>query len=281
MAELYQQRVKFFESGRLSKDCRLARCVGASVVIGEFIGSHQMPNSFSTGRIERLKREAKQLCRTSTLTHSEALDSIAKANGFGNWSLLMKCSEAASPALATSQENPPIPPDFVFSRTSDEMREALRVIPYKRYGALQDEAARTEVADICSKFISAPNAIDFAIRYIECLLTMPRISINSGARVYHEMRRWLPYYLQPISEERSILVNRHYKPVGMTASEWVNYNDFRHLHLPHKRLRLDQFAHAGSSPGYLFNDGCSPWHGRKVAEAYLARLHTLKAIMGR
>jgi hypothetical protein len=68
---------------------------------------------------------------------------------------------------------------FTLSRTSDEMREASRVIPYKRYGAMQDEAARKEVADICSKFVSASNAIDFAISYIECLLTIPRISITN------------------------------------------------------------------------------------------------------
>lgn len=238
-----------------------------------------MPNSFSTSRIERLKREAKLLCRNSLITHTEALDNLAKANGYGNWSLLMKHIEAPSTAPVMSKEETPTPPDFMFSRTSDEMREALRVIPYKRYGAMQDEAARKEVDDVCLKFVSASNAVDFAISYIECLLTIPRISINSGGRVYHEMRRWLPYYVQPVSEELSILVNRHYKPVGMTASEWVDYDTFRHLHLPHQGLRLDQFAHAGSKPGYLFNDGCKPWHGRRALKAYLVRLGVLKALI--
>lgn len=237
-----------------------------------------MPNSLSTGRIERLKREAKLLCRNSPITHSEALDSIAKANGYSNWSLLMRHVEASSKAPLLSMEA--LPPDFSFSRTVDEMRTALRVIPYKRYGPAQDAAARAEVDDICLRFVSAANAVDFAISYLECLLTVPRFSIGSGTRAYHEMRRWLPYFVQPISEELSVLVNRHYKPVGITSSEWVNYDEFRHLHLEHERLRLEQFAHAGSLPGYLFNDGCSPWHGRKAAKAYLDRLLTLKALLG-
>lgn len=239
-----------------------------------------MPNSFSTGRIERLKREAKLLCRNSPITHSEALDGIAKANGFGNWSLLMKDIEAPSAAHVMSEEEAPRPPDFMFSRTSDQMREALRVIPYKRYGPMQDVLARREVDDICLRFVSATNSVDFAISYIDCLLTVPRLSIGSGSRVYHEMRRWLPYCVQPISEELSILVNRHYKPVGTTESEWVDYDKFRHLHLQHGGLRLEQFAHAGSSPGYLFNDGCKPWNGRGFAKAYLKRLHTLRALLG-
>lgn len=238
-----------------------------------------MPNSLSSGRIERLKREAKQLCRNSPITHSEALDTIARANGYANWSLLMKHNETPSAILVLDEEEP-TPRDFIFSRTSDEMRDALRVIPYKRYGPMQDVAARKEVDDICLQFVSAANAVDFAISYIECLLTVPRFSIGSGTRVYHEMRRWLPYFVQPISLEQSVLVNRHYKPVGVTKSEWVDYNKFQHLHLHHEALRLEQFAHAGSNPGYLFNDGCKPWSGRTVMKAYLGRLRTLKALLG-
>jgi len=189
MAELYQQRAKFFESGCLSKVCRSARCVGASLVSGEFLEAIKMLNSFSNGRIERLKREAKLLCRNSLISHCEALDTVAKANGYGNWSLLMKHSDTKDAAPSACEKEAPIRPDFLFLRTSDEMREALKV-PYKRYGARQDEAALSEVADICRAFVSAANAIDFAIAYVECLLTLPRISIYSGAKAYHEMRRW-------------------------------------------------------------------------------------------
>ncbi|UCV22509.1 glyoxalase superfamily protein [Ferribacterium limneticum] len=239
-----------------------------------------MPNSFSPSRIERLKREAKQLRQNSPITHSEALDSIAKDNGYGNWSLLMRHVEAPSTTPAMREQETPIPSEFIFSRTSDEMRTALRVIPFKRYGPRPDEAARKEVADICLAFVSAANAVDFAIGYIECLLTVPRFSIRSGAKVYHEMRRWLPYQVQPIDDGHCILLNRHYKPIGITSSEWVDYNDFQHLHLQLDIHQLEKLAHTGSGQGYLFNDGCTPWHGRSEAKAYLERLRTLKAILG-
>lgn len=41
-------------------------------------------------QIEQLKRAAKKLCRTSTLTHAQALDRLAMENGYKNWSLLAK-----------------------------------------------------------------------------------------------------------------------------------------------------------------------------------------------
>lgn len=46
--------------------------------------------AFSPAQIERFKREAKVLHRTSGVPHSQALDRIAAANGYENWSLLMK-----------------------------------------------------------------------------------------------------------------------------------------------------------------------------------------------
>lgn len=279
MAELYQQRAKFFESGCLSKVCRSARCVGASVVSGEFLEVIKMPNSFSNGRIERLKREAKLLCRNSHITHSEALDNIAKNHGYGNWSLLMKHTEAIDVAPSMRKEVVPMPPDLVFSRTYDEMREALKTVPYNRFGPDPDEVAHSKVDDICLAFVSAANGVDFAIAYIESLLALPRFRINSGSKVYHEMRRWLPYHVQPIDDGLCILLNRHYKPVGMTASEWVDYNRFPNLQLQLDAHSLKKFAHEGSSLGYLFNDGCKPWNGRKVAKAYLGRLQTLKSLL--
>lgn len=229
---------------------------------------------FSAISVEYLKREAKVLCRNSSLTHSEALDQIAHANGYANWSLLMKHCGSASAVHKLAVVSPA---PFEFLRSADEVRQALRVIPYERYGPLQDELARQEVDDICHKFASASNAVDYAVGYVTCLLAVPKFSINSGARAYHEMRRWLPYYVQPIDDGTFVLVNRHYKPVGTTGSEWVNYNEFPHLHMQLDIPQLWLFSHGETSRGYLFDDGCKPWRGRKTAKAYLDRLRALQA----
>ena len=57
----------------------------------------------TSAQIEQLKRAAKKLTRTSTLTHAEALDRLAIQNGFKNWSLLAKHGNRTTVV-------PPVPP---------------------------------------------------------------------------------------------------------------------------------------------------------------------------
>lgn len=61
-----------------------------------------MSSSFSPMQLERFRREAKKLSRELSITHSEALDRTAMRNGFTNWSLLVKHSEAP-PAIARTE----------------------------------------------------------------------------------------------------------------------------------------------------------------------------------
>lgn len=49
-----------------------------------------MPVTFTSAQIEQFKLRAKYVSRSSNTPHSEALDQIARENGFSNWSLLMK-----------------------------------------------------------------------------------------------------------------------------------------------------------------------------------------------
>lgn len=55
-----------------------------------------MAISFSNIQLERFRREAKKLSRELSITHSDALDRIAVRQGFTNWSLLVKHSNAPS-----------------------------------------------------------------------------------------------------------------------------------------------------------------------------------------
>jgi len=60
-----------------------------------------MSSRITRSQFEALKREAKRLKRASAMTHSQALDRVAKDNGFANWSLLAKAVDA--PAAAPQQ----------------------------------------------------------------------------------------------------------------------------------------------------------------------------------
>ena len=64
-----------------------------------------MAVSFSSSQIDRFKREAKKLVRELSIPHSEALDRIAARQGFKNWSLLVKHSDAA-PAIKDASPVP-------------------------------------------------------------------------------------------------------------------------------------------------------------------------------
>lgn len=233
-------------------------------------GTH-MPDYFSAAQIEHLKREAKQLCRASSLlTHSQALDRIALANGHRNWSLLMK--------NATSLDAGP--PPYRFSRTSEEMRLALHKVQLSTYSRTpRVDAARQLVGDLSHQFISAHNAIEFAIDYMHCLLSVPRFKIYAATTVNWEMRCWLPYAARKLGEDDTILVNRRYKPVGQITEEWADYEAFPHLHARLDAERLKAFSARAESEGFLFNDGCLPWASRQDAAAYLERLHRLQAVM--
>ncbi len=71
-------------------------------------------------------------------------------------------------------------------------------------------------------------------------------------------------------------MNRRYKPVGQVGEEWAKYEDFPNLHARLTDDHCKQFRVPDASDGYLFDDGCPPWHSRVEAVAYLERLHRLR-----
>jgi hypothetical protein len=232
-----------------------------------------MPTStFTSAQIAQLKLAAKHSTRADNIPHSEALDQAAHGLGFSNWSLLMK---NAGPA-----DDEPLLKYLRFSRVQEDMRLALHKVKAGRYDNRID-LAKDITKNICADFGSALNAVDFSIDYIKCLLTVPRYSINSACPVFWELRCWLPYKLIEVNDNKQVLVNRRYKPVGTVSDEWVNYEDFGHLATELSISQLKQIAHKETSEGYLFNDGCAPWYFRKDAEAYLTRLLKLQAFLKR
>lgn len=236
-----------------------------------------MSTPFSSPQIERFKREAKQLHRDLSIPHSHALDRIAIEQGYGNWSLLMKHSQPDGVASSINSGR-----QHRFLRTPAQMRLALLKVPEPRgWGSpSRSDVAKARVDDISHDFASAQNAVQFAIDYVTCLLTVPRFKVYTASTVYWEMRAWLPYSAEKAGSTR-ILVNRSYKPVGQVGSIWANYEEFNHLHTQLTPEQCDQFKAPKASTGFLFNDGCPPWNSRADASAYLGRLHHLRDTLKR
>lgn len=229
-----------------------------------------MLTSFSPAQIERFRRDAKAIHRSTGIPHSAALDQIATANGYRNWSLLMKHQPEVVRGSAS----------FKFARTAEEMRQLMRKHPLLPEGQiLPAVAAQQHVADIHERLVSAQNAVDFAIDYVCCLLTVPRFHVHGASRVYLEMRWWLPYHLESIDGGFQVLVNRYYKPVGYITKMHLSYLQFPHLHTHLSAEQLIEVAHRPGSKGYLYDDGSKPWGSRKAAEEYLSRLYKLRDVL--
>ena len=134
--------------------------------------------------------------------------------------------------------------------------------------------------DISAVHSSAREAVDHAIRTLTDLLEKPRFFIPKGdSKLYRELRRDMPYAIhQTELPDTQILVNRNYKPLGnnsKTGDDWVVYEDAKNGHV---KLTAPQIALV-VSPGCvrsLFEDGNTPWSGRRAASAYLERLKALR-----
>jgi hypothetical protein len=233
-----------------------------------------MANIFSIAQIEQFKLHAKFLSRNSRIARAAALDQVAHKNGFSNWALLMMHA-------APDEENTPPRKYYRFTRTMEEMRQAIRKISDSSfaYQASRETAAEQQTLDICHKFGDAANAIDFSIVYVECLLSVPRFRVHYASKAYSEMRRWLPYELYPINDGTQVLVNRRYKPIGLRTDDWAEYEKYEHLITSLDAEKLSRLAHRPSSSGFLFGDGSAPWRSRENAEKYLVRLKMLQTIL--
>lgn len=234
-----------------------------------------MLNSYTSSQIEQLKRDAKRLARESLLPHSHALDQVAASRGYANWSQLMKRSAPlqAEAAITQTQHQP-----FLFSRTAEAMYQAMRkATPNAGNGSTSDRL-RLQVADLSKQFISADNAIDFAIAYMESALSVPRYSVNGQSLAYYEMRCWLPYCVHVIDGDLRVLVGRDYKPVGMVQKEdRMDYAAFPHVQLrmsEQQLRRLTTVHRRDAEAGYLYD--ASPWASRSHAQAYLKLLRALR-----
>jgi hypothetical protein len=85
-----------------------------------------------------------------------------------------------------------------------------------------------------------------------------------------------------VGDDRAILVNRDYKPVGVGIpySYWVDYAAFPQWHLSGATLARLRAApcwvtNQEGLNHFMFHDGCPPWASARDLRAYEARLRAL------
>lgn len=232
-----------------------------------------MHSHFSSTHIEFLRRQAKKLSKATAIPLSKAQDQIAQENGWENWSLMVK----------NRLLDAPLDLGYQLQRTRAEFVTATNKFRVKqpRWGYLNpfDEVVK-QTEDISSKFVSAKNAINFAVSYMEKLLSVPRFKIQRPSLVDIEMHHWLPYCLVSKGNVGQILLNRQYKPVGMMSDAWVEYDEFPNLKTSLTDEQLWAMSHPNAeTPGFFYYDGDRPWNDRTKAEAYLGRLRIAQSIL--
>lgn len=103
-----------------------------------------------------------------------------------------------------------------------------------------------------------------------------RITMSSTVREFREV--FLIYCLDLLPNGTYAALNRHYKPVGLLSTEWVNYEEFPVCFKFKRALSAKQIAalsyKGDPSPKriYFYNDGCVPTASAANWAAYAERL---------
>ena len=94
----------------------------------------------------------------------------------------------------------------------------------------------------------------------------------------HTRGLYFPYCIQKRDDGAWLILNRNYKPIGMTTNEWVDYE----AHPADMCIAKITPAQASKinyngkpeyeDTIYLYTDGCVPTDSKKYMDEYLARV---------
>jgi len=104
-------------------------------------------------------------------------------------------------------------------------------------------------------------------------------------RVADFRHTFMIYCLQKLEDGSYVALNRSYKPVGMTSSEWVKYEDLP-VRFKFKRglsaRQIEALSYKGDPAAeriYFYNDGCVPTASDANWTAYSNRLKRIAAYL--
>lgn len=96
---------------------------------------------------------------------------------------------------------------------------------------------------------------------------------------------FLIYCLDRLEDGSYVALNRRYKPVGFSTTDWVTYEDFP-VRFKFKRAlserQIASLSHKGDTSAqriYLYGDACKPTDSDANWEAYSARLKRLSGYL--
>lgn len=93
----------------------------------------------------------------------------------------------------------------------------------------------------------------------------------------------LPYCLKKIENEKYVVLNREYKPLGFKTREHIVYEDYP-IMIRFKRLTSEMIRKISCDGNpdkkeiFLYNDGCIPTVSQENMNNYLKRLELLSKL---
>lgn len=108
---------------------------------------------------------------------------------------------------------------------------------------------------------------------------------TSGDTVSEFRKVFLIYCIQKLPSGSYVALNRRYKPVGVSSTEWVEYEtlpvqfNFKRALSAQQIAALSCKADATPERIYLYSDGCIPTASQAHWQAYSARLQRLAGYM--
>jgi hypothetical protein len=86
----------------------------------------------------------------------------------------------------------------------------------------------------------------------------------------------LPYCLHATDDPNvRCVVNRQYKPLGVSAPEWVDYGAARNCHVAADVFNALHTAGVVDERGYFFRDGTEPWYSSEAFDVYFDKMDRL------
>jgi len=124
-------------------------------------------------------------------------------------------------------------------------------------------------------FIQQLESAIYLLGQVKSSLPSPK-SWNMAARQQARLLRiFLPYCIHPSSlEGLSLLLNRNYKPIGVAATEWVDYAEYPFAHFKQSAGTLDE-----DGRWYFFDDGTAPWESRHGLDRLIGEYESFMKIL--
>ena len=101
--------------------------------------------------------------------------------------------------------------------------------------------------------------------------------------MYNVRRVYFPYCLQQVSDDRHIVLNRFYKPIGFSTKDHIDYENVPGLAYvkgigPVTAEKLSFRGKSDTDGIWLYGDICIPTKSAENMRNYLARLKILERL---